>query len=234
MTNPSDDALLGLNRAVTTAKLQAGAVHEVNNALQVISGTVELLEGRTDLPPTVTAALERLQNQSRRAAAAMAEVLVFTKASRGPRQPINLKDLAVHSLALRQFAIKRARLTSQLETDSSSFVVIGNRGDLQQALLNVLINAEQALAGTGGTITVKLSAEAGHVVLSVADTGRGVQLASADHAFTPFVTDRDPYESAGLGLWAVRVLIEQHGGTVAVNTSPSGTTVVLRIPQASR
>src|SRR5689334_20043149 len=177
MTIPSEEALLGLNRAVTTAKLQAGAVHEVNNALQVISGTVEILEGRTDLPLMVVQALERLRNQSRRAAQAMAEVLVFTKAARGSHAPVNMKDVVLHALALRQFALKRARLTARVDGDAASYLVIGNRGDLEQAFLNLLMNAERALAGVpGGTIVVELAQDAGSIVVRVIDDGSGMRM----------------------------------------------------------
>jgi signal transduction histidine kinase len=232
MTTPSREALLGLNRAVTTAKLQAGAVHEVNNALQVISGTVEILEGRTDLSPMVVQALERLRNQSRRAAAAMAEVQTFTKAARDTRGPVNMREAATHSLELRQFAIKRARLTSRFEAAEQPFLVIGNRGDLQQAMLNVIINAEQALAGKTGTIVIRLINEPGEVVFQVDDEGTGFTIQPADQAFEPFVSSRDPYESAGLGLWAARVLVEEHGGRVTVETSEKGSSVAIRLPAA--
>src|ERR1041384_6379008 len=129
MTIPSEETPLGLNRAGTTAKLQGRGVHQVNNALQVIAGTVEILEGRTDLPPMVVQALERLRNQSRRAAQAMAEVLVFTKAIRGSQAPVNLKEVVTHAVALRQFALKRARLTARVDGDAAAYLVIGNRGD---------------------------------------------------------------------------------------------------------
>ena len=78
---PSREALLALNRSSTTAKLMSGAAHEVNNALHVISGTVELLAERQGLPPEIGSALERIQRQTVIAAEALASVLVFTRAS---------------------------------------------------------------------------------------------------------------------------------------------------------
>lgn len=232
MTTPSQDALLGLSRATTTSRLWSGAVHEVNNALQVISGTVELLEARKDLPPAIAQALERLGAQSRRAAAAMAEVQVFSKASRGQRGPVNMKEVATHSFALRQFAMKRAGLSGHLEADGSSLLVIGNRGDLQQAVLNVLINAEQALQGTQGTIVLKVISEPGFVTVKVIDTGPGFGIEPVDHAFTPFVSKRDPFEAPGLGLWAAQVVAHEHGGTIAIESTPQGATVTMRLPAA--
>jgi C4-dicarboxylate-specific signal transduction histidine kinase len=205
----------------------------VNNALQVISGTVELLDARKDLPAAVTQMLERLGTQSRRAAAAMAEVHVFAKATRGQSAPTNMKDVVTHCLALRQFAMRRAEVTSRLETDGSSFLIIGNSSDLQQALLNVLINAEQAVPSRAGTIVVKLASEPGFVTVTVTDNGPGFTVEPVNQGLAPFVTNRDPLDSAGLGLWAARVIVIEHGGTITVESSPHGAAVVMRLPASA-
>jgi signal transduction histidine kinase len=230
----SDDALIGLNRLATVARLLSGAAHEVNNALQVISGTVEILENRKDAPPGVHDALARLRHQSNRAASALAQVLLFTRAPREGVTPVNLRELAQESLALREFSIRRARLTARIDADESTpFVVTGNRGDLQQALLNVVMNAEQALNGTPGAIVVQLSLDDAFVVLRVIDEGPGVTLDPPDRAFQAFVTTREPFESAGLGLWAARTLVEVHGGTLTIENRSAGAAVAMRLPRAA-
>src|SRR5918993_5401007 len=78
---PTGDMLVALSRSVTTGRLLSGVVHEVNNALLVISGTVELLEGQPDLPQAVVRGLERLRRPSARAAPAPAHVTSFTQAA---------------------------------------------------------------------------------------------------------------------------------------------------------
>lgn len=233
-SDASDEALIGLNRLATVARLLSGAAHEVNNALQVISGTVEILENRKDAPPGVHDALARLRHQSNRAAAALAQVLLFTRAPRDGVTPVNLRELAQESLALREFSIRRARLTARIEADESSvFLVTANRGDLQQALLNMMMNAERALNGTPGAIVVQLSNDESFVVLRVIDEGPGVTLDPPDRAFQAFVTTHEPFESAGLGLWAARALVEQHGGTLTIEQRPAGASVAMRLPKAA-
>lgn len=233
-SDPPEDALIGLNRLVTVARLLSGAVHDVNNALQVISGTVEILEGRTDMPASARESLARLRTQSSRAAVALAQMLLFTRAARTGQQPLNLRELAEESLALRDFAIRRARLTARLESEGPGpFVVVGNRGDLQQVLLNMIINAEQALHGSAsGAIVLRLSIEDGTVVLRVIDEGTGVTLDPPERAFEPFVTTYAPGESAGLGLWAARMLVEQHEGTLTMETAAAGAAFAMRLPAA--
>jgi signal transduction histidine kinase len=225
-----DDALIGLNRLATVARLLSGAAHEVNNALQIISGTVEVLRARGDTPPAVREALARLESQNERAAAALGQVLAFARAPRAGG-PVNLREVAEESLRLRAFSIRRAGLTSRLDADPSAmYVVTGDRGDLQQVLLNVVMNAERALAGSTGEIVVRLSSEESAVVLRVIDEGPGVRVDPPEHAFRPFVTTDDPSEWPGLGLWAARALVERHGGTLTLESRQQGAAFAIRLP----
>ena len=149
---PPRDAMLALNRSATAARLMAGAIHEVNNALQVISGTVEILQGRTDLPEPVTRALDRLRKQGTRAGGALADVLVFTKGAVDESTRVDMRETVDYCVAVRRFAIQRAGLTVRWEPDvAGSYFVTGTRGLVQQAVLNLIINAEQALAFTRGS-----------------------------------------------------------------------------------
>ena len=228
----SDDALIGLNRLATVARLLSGAAHEVNNALQVISGTVEVLESRADVPAATQNALARLRGQSSRAAAALGLVMQYARAPRGSTGPVNMHEVAEESLALRDFSIRRAGLTARIEADPTAmFIVNGNRGDLQQALLNVLINAEHAVHGPSGTITVRLSREEGTVVLRVVDNGPGIAIDPKERAFEAFVTSGDPFDAPGLGLWTARTLVERYGGSLDIETTAGGASLVMRMPE---
>ena len=229
--DPSETVLLSLNRSATAARLLAGVVHDVNNALQVISGTAELLSGRPDLPESMAPALERLRRQTARAASVLGDVQLFTRGSLSERTRVNMREVAEHSLTLRAFSIKRAGLTSRLEaSDAEQYYVEGNRAQLQQALLNLIMNAEQALAGRTGEITVSLAADAGSVAVTVTDRGPGVAVTPAERAFQPFVTTREPWEGAGLGLWAARAIAAEHGGETTLASSSAGTSVTMRLP----
>jgi signal transduction histidine kinase len=229
---PRREALLALNRSTTAARLLSGVVHDVNNALQVISGTVELLSSRPDLPATLGPSLDRLGRQAARAATVLADVQLFTRASMTEVGRVNLREVAEHSLALRAFAIKRANLTSKLEAaEGQHFYVNGNRAQLQQAMLNLIMNAEQALAGRGGEIRLALESDGASVIVRVTDKGAGVAVDPVEHAFAPFVSTRDPWDGAGLGLWAARAIAAEHGGAATIQTSPDGTSAILQLPK---
>lgn len=228
---PHADALLALNRSTTAARLLSGVIHEINNALQVISGTVELLDARSDLPAATRPALDRLRKQSTRMAAALNDVQLFTRASLHETGTVNLGEVAEHSATLRMFAIKRAGLTITVAAGPGDLVVSGNRGRLQQAVLNLIANAEQALApARRGTIQVRVEADDAWVTLRVSDDGPGVAMEPREAIFAPFTTTRDPWDGAGLGLWAATRIAAAHGGTVTVD-GESGNVFVLRLPR---
>lgn len=224
--------LLALNRSATAARLLSGVIHEINNALQVISGTVELLEARADLPAATKPALERLRNQSARAAATLNDVLLFTRAPIQESAAVNLREVAEHSAHLRTFAIRRAGLQITVTDGAGDFVVTGNRGRLQQAILNLIANAEQALAPRKkGSIHVHVDSADGFVTVRIADEGQGVEFTPPEAAFEPFVTTREPWEGAGLGLWAAREIAAAHGGTLTLEEGARNA-FVLRVPKA--
>jgi len=241
---PFDDHLT-LNRLSTVARLVSGASHEVNNALQVISGTVELLLESPDLSGPVTQALERIGAQSARAAAALAGVTALSRSAIDASAPVDLRAVVSRAAALRRYSIGRAGLTIAVEPGDVPLMVVGNGPQLLQALVNLIDNAEQALTGRpAGQQAAGLEAaglEAGHIAVRatreqdvacvvVEDNGPGVPAHLATDVFAPFVTSRPRPDSVGLGLPVARVIAEAHGGSLSVEPRERGAAFVLRLP----
>jgi signal transduction histidine kinase len=204
----------------------------VNNALQVISGTVEILQGRNDLGDPITRALDRVRTQSARAAGALADVLVFTKGSVDESTRVDLRETITYCLGVRRFAIHRAGLAVRFEPNAeATYFVHATKGLIQQAVLNLIVNAEQALAASRGTIDVELKNSDPWVEVRVSDEGAGVLLQPRERAFEPFVSTRDPWQGAGLGLWAARAIVESHQGTLTIEDRPAGALFVMRLPR---
>jgi two-component system sensor histidine kinase HupT/HoxJ len=112
--------------------------------------------------------------------------------------------------------------------------VQGFANQLLLAVLNLIVNAEQALAGRqGGTIRVDLELPDGWVVVRVSDNGPGVDPAVADRLFEPFVTTRSRDESSGLGLAVAKQIAEQHGGTLTLERADAGASFALRVPSVT-
>lgn len=232
--SPSRADLVTLSRAATIARLLSGAAHEVNNALQVIGGTTELLQGTPGLPPSVADGLQRIAAQNLRAAAAVSEVLMFARQRWDDRSRVNLHDLATRSIALRSFAASRAGVSLALEAaPGGRFSVSGSAALLQLAILNLIVNAEQALAGRdAGTIRVGLEEGETEVIVSVADNGPGVDASIESEIFEPFFTTRSRDEASGLGLTVVRDVVEQQGGTIRLRNMQPGACFEMRLKKS--
>jgi signal transduction histidine kinase len=232
---PGPTDLLTLNRAATVARLLAGVAHEVNNALQVIGGTTELLQATPGLPASVADGLRRIVTQNTRAAVAIQEVMLFARQKGDSTTRTNMREIARRSAALRSFAIGRARLSIAVDAPPTGrFIVEGNESLLQLAVLNLIVNAEQALAGRqGGAIRVELAESPGQTVLRVCDNGPGVDPVAAEEMFEPFFTTRPREEASGLGLSVARLIAEQHGGTLELEPQDTGARFALRLPAAS-
>ena len=234
---PGHEDLVTLNRSATVARLVAGVFHELNNSLQVIGGLAELLQDSPGIPPSVAEGLRRIHGQNAKAGVAIAEVMAFSRQKSDVRGRVNMRDLTTRAVSLRTFAIGRARLTIVYEPPKTGVVdVQGFANQLLLAVLNLIVNAEQALAGRqGGTIRVDLELPEGWVVVRVSDNGPGVDPAVADQLFEPFVTTKSRDESSGLGLAVAKQIAEQHGGTLTLESAGAGAgaSFTLRLPALS-
>jgi signal transduction histidine kinase len=232
---PAGEDLVTLNRGAMVARLVAGVFHELNNHLLVIGGTTELIQDTPALPESVAKGLARIQAANTRATSAIADAMRFVRQKPEAGGSVNMRDLVSHALALRAYAFGKARLTATFEAPKDGRpAVTGDAVLLEQAVLNLIVNAEQALAGrTGGTIRLQMELPDGGVVLRVTDNGPGVDPAIADRLFEPFATTRARDESSGLGLCVARQIAEQHGGTLTLESTPSGACFTLRLPAGS-
>jgi len=230
----SFDDHVTLNRLATAARLMSGATHEVNNALQVISGTVELLMASPDVPEAVLQALERIHAQSARAAAAMAGVTALSRPPSDEPKTLDMREVVAKATALRRYAIGRAGLSVSLDSAPGPLLVKGNAAQLLQAVVNLIENAEQALSGQpAGRIQLTTALDGTTVRVLVADNGPGLSSDVAERAFDPFVTTRPRPDSVGLGLPVARAIAGAHGGTLVAEPSAQGATFALRLPQVS-
>jgi two-component system sensor histidine kinase HupT/HoxJ len=119
-------------------------------------------------------------------------------------------------------------------SSTGRFLVTGNEAMLQLAVLNLIVNAEQALAGRqGGAIRVDLEEAPGQLILRVSDNGPGVGAGAGEELFGSFFTTRSREEASGLGLTVARLVAEQYEGTLTFEPRDSGAGFVMRLPSAS-
>jgi signal transduction histidine kinase len=224
--------LVVLNRLTVVARVLAGTAHDINNALQIISGSAELLAGLGEVSGPARRAVDRIQAQSTRAAGAVHEVMQFARDRGETSARVSLKEVVAKAIAMRAFLIRRAGLVLDFDAASAPAAFVrGSSTRLQQAVLNLIINAEQASqAVQNGSIHVELEEGTDAAILRIVDYGRGLDPATTDRAFEPFVTGRMVADASGLGLTAARIIARNHGGDVGFEPRVSGTCVVLRVP----
>jgi signal transduction histidine kinase len=218
-----------MSGAVTAAHLLPTVIHEMNNALVVVSGTVELLEGRRDLPEYMARYLERLRTECRRVDALIAQVRAFTQAPREGRTEVGVRDLVRGAVDLRRLAVARAGLTIVLTDDSDPCMTHGNPGLLQLAVLALLMNSEQVLAGTPGRITVEPVSLGDSVDVRVASDHPGSSIAP-DLMPEAFPATRHPFDLWGLNLLAARTIAESHDGSLTGDATTGRIVFTLRLP----
>jgi two-component system C4-dicarboxylate transport sensor histidine kinase DctB len=226
--------LAAANRQSLAVRLLATTVHDVNNILQVMSGAAEVLA----LDPTPAAVARRttsIVEQSTAATTVLHNLMAFVRADSPALEGARPLTLAQQALAFRQHAFKKLRLAVTVEGDDVECVMA--RQHAQQVLLNLVVNAEQALAGRpNGTLRVTVrSGDDGLVRIVVADNGPGLSDARAAEAFDwPPVPGPAP-GALGLGLRVSRALVSAAAGTFTIEAPrDGGTAVVVTLPRLRR
>ena len=229
------EQLLQINRLTLQARFVSGMAHELNNSLQVMSGLVELLTDRADLPEDVRNRLQKIGAQTDRAGGVVRQVLGYTRDAGREAQLVDLGAVVDRALALRRYRLGRAGIDVAWERPASlQPVVRGIERHLLQLVLNLLVNAEEALTDERER-RLHLSVEVSRPVVRcrVADTGPGVPDDLRARIFEPFFSTRLSEHNVGLGLPAAAAIALAHDGTVRMEAGQPGAIFVLELPAAS-
>jgi signal transduction histidine kinase len=209
----------------------AGIAHELNNPLQAVLGHVELVRRTETLPPRVIAALRQVYRESDRAARIVRNLLLLAGSGQVVRRPISVHGALRRALALRAASCRRAGIAIERHLAAEVPKIAGDAVLLQQAFHNIVLNAEQALAGSGGRIDVTSTyVKSRHrVTIEVRDSGPGVPADLLPRIFDPFFTTKDA--GSGLGLAMARRIVREHGGDiVAANARGGGAVFTVHLP----
>ncbi len=216
--------LLQINRLATAARMVAGLAHELNNVLQVVGGLVELLDDRA-LPPDAQARIQKIGAQVDKATGVIRQVLTYTREAGRQTGSVELGALAEQALALRRYNIGRAGISATIDAATTPVHVVGDSRALLQVLVNLLVNAEEALADQPERrLRIAVERDVGAIRVVVGDTGHGVPVAISGRIFEPFFTTRTGGRAVGLGLPVARELASQSGGQLTLQDPGPGTT----------
>ena len=225
------DQLVHSERLSAIGELVAGVAHELNNPLQTIVGTVELM--LDDRPGAVNRGdLEVVRREAARAGQIVRNLLTFVRRGSSDRVPSDLTQLVRATVDLREYHLRQQNITIEARYAPAPLPVLVNRDEVRQVVLNLLLNAEHAIstAAESGAIAVTTSAEDGLHVVDVADTGPGISPEIRGRVFEPFFTTKDVGEGTGLGLSISHGIASAHGGSLELRHADAGARFRLALP----
>lgn len=212
----------------TLGELAAGLAHEIRNPLAGIAGVIEII-GR-DLPESNPnrEVLREVQQEVMHIKQILSELLDYARPKPPNFKPADLNATAEHAVALaRQQTLSRPIQIDLLRADGMPSVE-HDAAQIQQVLLNLLLNAIQAIQGTGN-VRVLLESRDSYAAVKVNDTGRGIAPEHLGNIFRPFFTTKG--QGTGLGLSLARHIVEDHGGRIEVSSQLGvGTQFIVSLP----
>ena len=243
----------------TLGTLVAGVAHEINNPINLIMYNLPLIEKIwSDLLPVLMKRKEKVPLQkyggftydflkdnlpqlvadmdmaANRIAKIVSDLKNFSKQSNVAQKSMVQVNLAVqNAMRLAQTTLRKSGVRIQLDLDENLPLIAGNLQSIEQIIINIIINAIQAIDHSGGIIRVNTGFQGkdARIYLQIADNGGGISPAIADKLFLPFVTDKQAQGGTGLGLSVTFGLVQAHGGDISFETREGkGTTFTVSLP----
>ncbi|RMG68292.1 MAG: PAS domain S-box protein [Nitrospirae bacterium] len=239
--------LMHAQKMESVGTLAGGIAHDFNNILTSILGYTSLLVENKHIPQDVIAKLKIIESAARRASNIVSKLLSFARKKGKEVVPLNLNSVIEDSLTMTAKLIPDT-ITIKKELDPGLPIVVGDTTQLEQVIINLLINAKDAMP-EGGEILIRTSSmemtsrsldlyadikPGKYVKLEITDTGQGIPEEIQDRIFEPFYTTKEVGKGTGLGLAMVYGIIKDHDGYITLKSSPGkGTSFYIYLPAAN-
>lgn len=239
----TQERLIQTNRMASMGQLAASVVHEVNNPISAVLNLSMFLQrilGDDGVPPDRLDAFRRhlgqISDETARAGRIVTDLLAFSRRSAPQRAPADLNEAVKRAVALVRHRSELENVEIVEEPDPRLPLVPCDRSQIEQVLVNLLLNALEAIEDTG-TVVVRtgVEPETDSAVLQVQDDGPGIAEEHLGHIFDPFFSTKAGEKGVGLGLAVVYGIVESHDGRLAVSSRPGeGTKFTVRLPLHER
>ncbi len=237
----SERAVARAEKLAAVGRLAAGVVHEINNPLATIAACAESLESRiaegafgdSSEAEDLKEYLGLIRDEAFRCKQITNGLLDFSRLRAGNRVPVNAGDLIKMAARLVTHQQRGDNIQIEVETTKDLPTVLGDEGQLQQAVVALATNAIDAMP-EGGTLTLRARAAGPKVMLEIKDTGIGIPAENLTKIFDPFFTTKDVGRGTGLGLAVCYGIVSEHDGRLDVRSTVGvGTTFTISLPKAS-
>ena len=223
--------LFHAEKMAAVGQLAGGVAHEINNPLGGILALAQLMSRDADRSPDDQENLRLITDAAVRAKRIVESLLTFSRRPSEEKGPVDLARVADDALFLLQSQLKSGRIV--LVREYRPALAVANANQVQQVVVNLVVNAIQAMGGAGRIVVGTGAAGPGRVSLQVADSGPGMRPEVARRAFEPFFTTKPEGQGTGLGLAICYQIAEEHGGSIRLESAPGqGATFVLELPAA--
>jgi two-component system, NtrC family, sensor kinase len=227
--------LLQAEKMGSLGKLAAGVAHQINNPLGGITLFAKLMQEEYTLEKGAREDLDRILRDAERARNTVKELLEFTRQTRHLMQPNNINEALTRTLFLLENQTLFQNIDIQKDLQSGLPPVSSDTQQLYHLLMNIILNAAQAMNGKG-VLTLKTyhRSEKRRVCIEISDTGPGIPEEALPHIFEPFFTTKDEGKGTGLGLSLAYNIVENHGGRMSARNNPKkGASFTIELPSAS-
>ncbi len=231
MTNlrKTEAQLRRTERLAELGTLASGMAHEIGTPMNVILGRAEYLMRRTQEDAT-RKGLETIVSQVERIDKIMNQLLTFARRRPMDRRAMDIRVPIADCLDVVQERLLQHEIRVQVDVEQAPKSMYADPDQMSQVLLNLVLNAMHAMPG-GGTLRVEVRRDCDQVKLAVSDTGEGIPAELVSKIFDPFFTTKDVGKGTGLGLTVVHGIVQEHGGTIQVETEVGrGTTFIITLP----
>jgi nitrogen-specific signal transduction histidine kinase/CheY-like chemotaxis protein len=231
----SREALHQSEKLAALGSLLAGVSHELNNPLAAIVGQAEMLE-EDSRGTAFEQRAKKISAAADRCARIVQTFLAMARRREPERKPVDPNSLVTDALQLAEYQLRTAGIASSVECDGHVPAILGDRDQLHQVLVNLLINAQQALEASDvphKQLVIRTSAiEGGRVAIDICDNGPGIAPDLTGRIFEPFFTTKPQGTGTGVGLSFSHGIVEAHGGTLHLLPSERGATFRIELPAA--
>lgn len=219
------------DRLAKIGQIAAGFAHEINNPLNSILGFAQLAAATPGLPEQAARDIERIIQAALHAREVVRKLMLYSRQVPPQEREVDLNLLVKENAYFMAHLCEQHRVEIVQEIDETLGAIPADPFQLRQVLMNLIMNAVQAMP-EGGTIFIRTHREEDRIVLTVEDTGTGMDPETLEHIFLPFFTTKEIDQGTGLGLAVVQGIVEAHGGSIRVSSRKgSGTTFMITFPR---
>ena len=224
--------LIQSEKLAATGRLAASVAHEINNPLQGISNYLSMISQQVAQDDPLREDLDMVKLGFERIKAIVLRLRAFYRPAGEEMEPTDINGVVERVLALLGHQLSLGQIEVKTEVAEQELLVLGSAGQLEQVLVNLVLNAQEAMPEGGELMVRALSDDV--VQLQVSDTGQGISEEEMSRLFKPFYGGRGG-QGLGLGLWISHNIIEGHGGRIEVESQVSeGTTFTISLPAYQR